>query len=303
MDPEYSPLLPGCVHGLRVVEAPEADIEGLVGKADGAEFRFFVPVPTKTCVEFEITPPGKTQTFRARGVVTWLSDGSSGRPPGLGIDVVEILSSRNGSPDQPDAESQAENAVDDASPDQATEAAQTPPPAEAEPQASAEGKPDREPSRPIPAGTAFAKNFSDLIGSEVTLKKGAPLEIKDDTSLAVAVFADDEGKTSALVVCDVEMVCWSGGALSMLPVGDAQTMINSGKPEGEILDNYREILNVGANLFNVGDTDHVKLTDVHLLPGDAPDEVSALMADPAARSDFDVQIPGYGDGRMAVMVG
>ena len=68
------------------------------------------------------------------------------------------------------------------------------------------------------------------------------------------------------------------------------------------LENFQEIVNILAQLLNSPKTSHLRLSGVHVIPGDLPDGVSSLLAQPQFRRDFAVQIDGYGSGRISLLV-
>lgn len=68
------------------------------------------------------------------------------------------------------------------------------------------------------------------------------------------------------------------------------------------MENLREILNVTARLLNSAQTPHVRLRDVHPPGSQSPAEVARLWLQPADRRSFDVEIQGYGPGRLTVVV-
>ena len=74
-----------------------------------------------------------------------------------------------------------------------------------------------------------------------------------------------------------------------------------GRPR-RALENFREIVNILAQLLNSPRTSHLRLAGVHVVPGDLPDGVSSLVARPEFRRDFAVQIDGYGSGRISLLV-
>jgi hypothetical protein len=55
-------------------------------------------------------------------------------------------------------------------------------------------------------------------------------------------------------------------------------------------------------LLNSPKTSHLRLGGVHVVPGDLPDGVASLVQRPEFRRDFAVQIEGYGNGRMPLLV-
>ena len=72
------------------------------------------------------------------------------------------------------------------------------------------------------------------------------------------------------------------------------------KWEPSLVENFKEVLNVCAQLFCEPQSPRVKLQDVFTDTSDRPTNVLGLLAKPKKRIDIELEITGYGTGRMAV---
>lgn len=83
----------------------------------------------------------------------------------------------------------------------------------------------------------------------------------------------------------------SGAALAMVPAGQAREAVDSETNNDDLLENYREILNVITRAINDQGGAHVRL-----IPGDVP------LPDPLPATsgghEYNITIDGYGEGKM-----
>jgi hypothetical protein len=104
-------------------------------------------------------------------------------------------------------------------------------------------------------------------------------------------------------VADVPLAAWAGAALTMIPAPVAQACISKGRLSDMTCENYQELVNVVAALFNVNDSPHTRLVSVHQMPGEAvPEGAAQMLQKPAGRLDLTIDIPRYGAGRASLLV-
>ena len=107
----------------------------------------------------------------------------------------------------------------------------------------------------------------------------------------LAVFVGDDGAPLMLAGGDIAFAHLSGAALALVPLEQAQFAIDSKTNNDDLLENYREILNVVTRAINDQGGDHVRM-----IPGDAP------LPDPLPATsgghEYTVTIDGYGDGKL-----
>ena len=63
-----------------------------------------------------------------------------------------------------------------------------------------------------------------------------------------------------------------------------------------------EVLNVMASVFNVADAPHVRLYQMYGPQENVPGDLSALAATVGSRLDVRLNIGGYGDGLLSIIV-
>lgn len=156
----------------------------------------------------------------------------------------------------------------------------------------------------LPAPEAVAQMITGLLGRHVTGKKSTPVawnpKAQKDASV-LAVYVRDDGSYRGVTISDTAAVCMVGAALTLHPIADASACLKAGKWSEGLMENYREVLNVAANLFNMPGAPHTRLRKV-CLPGEAvPEEVEAALRKPAGRQDVEVTVAGYGSGRLSIV--
>lgn len=153
---------------------------------------------------------------------------------------------------------------------------------------------------PLPVQEDLRDLLTELLGREVSVVRAEqPVEPLQG---AVADYLTDEGTVAAVVVCDLAFACRAGAAITLIPPPAAEDALAAGALTPTLTENLREILNVTARLLNSAQTPHVRLRAVHGPGSQAPSEVVRLASQPADRRSFDVDIQGYGPGRLTVAV-
>lgn len=142
----------------------------------------------------------------------------------------------------------------------------------------------------LPEPAALGRMLGLILGAEA----GASEVAEDATDGAFhGVFADDAGEVVALASCDLASAAALGCALSMIPPGGAEAMVEDGELSANASANLYEVMNMFSSLFMDDRTDHLRLIRVD--PGDAP----ALSRDEKGRRDLAFTLGKYGRGRIA----
>jgi hypothetical protein len=142
-------------------------------------------------------------------------------------------------------------------------------------------------------GMLYSDGFSVKSGSAVSADLGS--------KSLVAVYVDDDNKPVTACVSDYPFTAFAGGALTRIPKGGAEDMASSGDFSEMILSNVYEIMNICSRLFMDSNTPHLRLDRSYSKPDLAPDDVRAMLSSTKARADFEVTIPGYGNGKLSFL--
>lgn len=117
----------------------------------------------------------------------------------------------------------------------------------------------------------------------------------------VGSYVDDEGELRAVVFCDQVLGTVLGAALALVPALRVEEALGSGRVPGDLADNTREVLNVGASMFNEGSA-HLKLQGTWVVPEPVSEDVIGFLREPCQRTDLRVDVPGYGQGVLALLL-
>jgi hypothetical protein len=132
--------------------------------------------------------------------------------------------------------------------------------------------------------------------------QAAKLPIKNDPAkpVYIATYVGPDGIPTALCLTDLSFACHSGSALSMLPAAVSEESVRKVAPSDAMMENYAEIMNVFSSALAEGAA-RIKLRGTpETVDGLAPD--ARAIAKRAKRAEFDVEIHGYGIGKLAILV-
>jgi hypothetical protein len=155
---------------------------------------------------------------------------------------------------------------------------------------------------PRPEAEAVQSLFAGLLGRRVVVRSSEPLRLKSVDPRTVAEYVTDDGCVQALCVCDIDLACHSGAALSMIPTGVALQGIRRHELEENLSDNFREIMNVLASLLNATGSPHLVFRSLFLPKQEVSDEVKSLLLEPPTRVDLEIEIDGYGGGKATLVI-
>ncbi len=99
---------------------------------------------------------------------------------------------------------------------------------------------------------------------------------------------------------DRSLVAYAGAAFSLVPADAAEESLAEAQLDEVLVENFAEILNICSRLFEGGTGQRVTLSRIEE-PGSPPSAVSqAMLKNPVKRLDLEVDIAGYGKGRLAL---
>ncbi len=160
--------------------------------------------------------------------------------------------------------------------------------------------------QPLPDQHAIRRLLSELTGRTLAVAPSGPSAppLSPTTRPCVAaVYARDDGQVAAVMLADLSFAANVGASLTMIPPATADNAVRRGALEEMLRDNFSEIANVAASLFNRPGAPHVKLCSVLVLPVQPlTAEAKALAQKPSRRIDLDVDVPQYDSGRVALLV-
>jgi len=144
----------------------------------------------------------------------------------------------------------------------------------------------------------MSRLLHELLGREVTIKNGPAVTAKD--AVFTASYVGDSDDLLALCLCDLELVLDCGAALCLIPVYEVTKSLKAKQLDPALSENFKEVLNICAQLFGTGSAQRVRLASVYRTGDDVPEPVKKFMADSKVRRDLQLAISGYGSGKMTV---
>jgi hypothetical protein len=155
---------------------------------------------------------------------------------------------------------------------------------------------------PLPGAKDVRDLLEGMLGREVDVRTGgAMVDPNGADGAQVGAYVDKLGALRALVVADLPLAARAGAAIALMPAGGAEVAIEEGHLSQALFENAYEILNVMASLFNVGDAPHVKLDGCWAPRESLPADVAQWVLTYVRRLDLDVDVKGYGVGKLSVL--
>ncbi|MDT4995082.1 MAG: hypothetical protein QOC94_1371 [Actinoplanes sp.] len=152
----------------------------------------------------------------------------------------------------------------------------------------------------IPGSLAVRNLFEDLLGRDVTVSPGSPMEQADIPTATIAVFTNTAQQIYAVLGMQLALAANAGAALGLLPAGAAEDSIDEKKLTPVLAENVFELCNVLTSLLNVEGAPHIKLYQVSYPGMSAPaDAVARLMA-LGRRLDLTIEVTRYGKGKFSL---
>lgn len=236
--------------------------------------RVFLPVgggiPPGSIVEFGIELP-EGGSYHALAVVEWSNDGGlSHADRGIAVRLIEVTSKTAGDGDIASAGADA-------------------PSGESDPSA-------------FPGGEEWVELLDSLVEPEVSVDGGRPVPLSMEIPTAAAVFVKDDGAPRFICICDLAFTVYVGACLAEIPSDTANRHVSDSEIPDNIMDNFREVLNISASLFNKPDWPHVSLGAVHVTPKPVPDDIVALIGSARSRLDLIFSMGGFGEGGISMLL-
>lgn len=148
----------------------------------------------------------------------------------------------------------------------------------------------------LPHPDAIGRLLRDLLGRPVTAKQSSQTAL---TSPSVhCTYLTDDGQLNAVGLLEFKLAAFMGAAMTMIPVRVAEQAIKSNQLDPTLLDNVREVMNVGSQWLMPAQAPHVVLGETHV--GPLPNALATLIKTAPRALVVDLDIQGYGSGRLAL---
>jgi hypothetical protein len=152
----------------------------------------------------------------------------------------------------------------------------------------------------LPEKDALAELLTGLVGEEVGVSVRSEAVRAGDLVL-IGAYVDDEGRERLLCGFDLRLANYLGAALAMIPAAASQEEIVAKRLSSDVFDNVKEICNIASGALNQEGSAHVKLKELHRAAEELPGVVTQGLDAPIGRLDLEVEVPGYGSGKLVVL--
>jgi hypothetical protein len=262
-----------------------------------------------TLVELDVRFPGQSHYYRSRGLVEWNAKSDNPKKPhkiGIRVIVMEKLDPEGypmATPKQrkPALTARVSRRVEIPDYEAALNVSKSPEPAQSSPRAEAKKVVQRSTELKIPKPGEVSELFGSLIGEKIGISTAQqPMNASDIA--VVGSYKGEDGRTLSVIGADIALANWLGAALAMIPKEVAKKDIDSGGISEETKQNTQEIFNINTSVLNGPGIPHHRFSKLYeCFRDELPEEIRALMSDPVNRADFDVDVPGYGSGRLCFL--
>jgi hypothetical protein len=152
----------------------------------------------------------------------------------------------------------------------------------------------------LPPAKAIRDILEGMLGRDVEVSPGKPLTTIDAVGGAVAVYVDDSSQMRAVLAWDLPAAASVGAAVGLVPARAAAAAVEDRYLPESLMENVAEVSNVLASAFQIEDNPHLRLGFTNHPVAAAGDDVIALLYRMGNRLDLNLEVSGYGPGRMAI---
>ena len=152
---------------------------------------------------------------------------------------------------------------------------------------------------PMP-DAAKVKSMLGMLFDGLDVKPGKKFDITAPSGSWIGLYVSDDNRPVAACVADSALAANSGAALSMLPPAVAKDAAKSKELTEVMVGNLREIMNICTRLLMQDGSAHLRLQELYPAKG-LPPEAAAMLAALQGRVDFELTVPKYGPGTLAVV--
>lgn len=153
----------------------------------------------------------------------------------------------------------------------------------------------------IPKDIEVQQMLGMLYDGGLAVKPTDEFPVGEGSKSLVAIYLDDDDQPVTACACDYNFTAFAGAALTKIPKGGAEDAASSGDFSAAMLGNLNEVMNILSRLFMNSTTPHLRLIETYNSPEQVPENYNPILSGFTTRCDFDVAIPGYGDGKLAFL--
>jgi len=152
---------------------------------------------------------------------------------------------------------------------------------------------------PLP-DSAKVKAILELLYDGLEVRVGRKIDLSPASGSWIGTYVCDDGQTVALCACEPHLAAKISSALSMLPVPAAQEAAKTKQLDEIMVGNLKEIMNICSRLLMNDESKHLKLDRVYPAKS-LPSGATGVLTGAKGRVDFEVIVPKYGNGGLALL--
>ena len=152
---------------------------------------------------------------------------------------------------------------------------------------------------PLP-DLAKVKLMLGLLFDGLDVKAGKKFDIVPPSGSWIGLYVCDDGRPVAACAVDALLAASAGAALSMLPPAVAKDAAKTKELTDVMVANLQEIMNICSRLLMNDSSAHLRLEKVYPSKAMSP-ELTKVLGAVQGRADFELNVPKYGAGTLAVI--
>jgi hypothetical protein len=156
---------------------------------------------------------------------------------------------------------------------------------------------------PAPDESAIETLLTDLAAVPTRVVRSPAPDPESDATGVFAEFVTDDNQLAVLAYADSRVANCVGGALVDLTAQQIAEANDKLTVHDASLEGVREVLNIMSSCLNSEFTKHLRLGDVHNLPGQLTDDVKHLWRQPRGRRAYEVTVEDFGTGALILYLG
>ncbi|RZS91393.1 hypothetical protein EV189_0634 [Motilibacter rhizosphaerae] len=153
----------------------------------------------------------------------------------------------------------------------------------------------------IPSEKTVRDALTGLLFRNCDLVLGGQV-VHSATELATTAEYVDGIGTAAIIVADLSFSAYAGAAIGLVPKGGADDCIDEKQLFPNVKENFDEVLNVLASMFNNPGQPAVRLHKTYGLRELPPNDTLQMSRQTGRRLDLVVDIQGYGKGGISIVL-
>jgi hypothetical protein len=156
---------------------------------------------------------------------------------------------------------------------------------------------------PVPLEASIETLLAGLVSVPTRVSRSSAPDPERDSTGVFAEYVTDDGELAVLGFADADAVNFVGGAMMGLETAALTDAGTKSLVLDDTLEGFREVVNVFASCLNSDFTPHLRLADVHNLPGQLGDGVKQMWRQPRARRAYTVSVEEHGEGTIILYLG